>query len=60
MLYHDDDSYSNYNLNGQPYDTHKRQRDGEKLFECNMKQLGEEEERAASTTHGDGGRIFNC
>jgi hypothetical protein len=24
LLYHDDDSDSNYNLNGQPYDTHKR------------------------------------
>lgn len=29
MLYHDDDSYSNYNLNGQPYDTYKQ---GEKSY----------------------------
>lgn len=43
MLYHDDDSYSNYILNGQRYDTHKRLKDREKLFcsACNMKQLGE-------------------
>lgn len=32
MLYHDDDSYSNYNLNGQPYDTHKRRKGWRKVI----------------------------
>lgn len=71
QLYHDDDSYSNYNLNGQPYDTHKRRckvGESEKLgcFTCNTKyncEMASEwkdgEEHSASAS-GDGKDSFNC